>query len=953
MTAASLESFRTFGSLLHYLRRRARLTQRELAITVGYSEAHISRLESDQRLPDMTTLIALIIPALDLDADALAVARLVELAAAARGESLNGTSVTLSQTAERRTTSAIGAIEAVPPLPTVMVEGAALARLRERLHHERTLLLCGWAGVGKTTLAAALAHSQTAKPVFWLTLTTGITASVDVLIRQLALFLLSLGDDTLLTLAEHAPDADAALPLDQQMTMLSGALARRSALLCFDNVQVISDDPALLQVIQHLAACSPATILLISREQLELPGVGSFTLDGLTVDEARSLLDGLHAQLSPAQAQGLIACTGGNPMLVRLALGQCRDPASNTLLIEHLATEPQVANYLVQTTLAQVAPDTRTLIDWLAVIGQPVNLYDEALLELIQSVDGPDHWTSALAELSRRHLIDHPARATLPPLLRDHVYATMIGKRERRRRLHHITAEWLERTAGDAVAAARHYVRAGALQSATVVLSSQIEAVLMRGQAYAAAAVVDEMLVVARRTDQELLLPLLNLRGDLLVHTLRAAEAETNYREALTLTTQPTVRAHLVWRMAGSLLQRGHVAETLRLTEESAAALAPSDALLRAYLATTSSKALLMLSRLAEAEARASEALLLATSFNGNLGPVIAEIRARAGATVAIVMQITGRRDAAIAQWLQVIAAAAAAGLERIRPRCIGNLANIQFEQGQFTATLNSCHEALAGLRQIGDSYALARVLHTLSLIHHARAEWRLALTMIDESCAIKRTTGDRQGVYNSLNQRANVLIAMGHVVEAQALAEQILVESGATAEPRSSCMCLHTLAMCQLLLGNYSAAAASLALVRNMPVSRTDDRINHFLRNRQGVLALLQDGPAAATQVLAETLPPATDLETMLEHQLVLSLVALVQGQGVSVHALTDRVAKQAIAAEYPLYRMAAQRIATATPAMPLARLPWLLWCATNEPLLMPQDQPAPRQLLREYADE
>ena len=40
----------TFGNLLRFLRKRAQLTQRELAIAVGYSEAHISRLEGEERL---------------------------------------------------------------------------------------------------------------------------------------------------------------------------------------------------------------------------------------------------------------------------------------------------------------------------------------------------------------------------------------------------------------------------------------------------------------------------------------------------------------------------------------------------------------------------------------------------------------------------------------------------------------------------------------------------------------------------------------------------------------------------------------------------------------------------------------------------------------------------------------------------------------------------------------
>jgi transcriptional regulator with XRE-family HTH domain len=39
------DSFQSFGDLLKYLRRRERLTQLELSINVGYSEAQIGRLE--------------------------------------------------------------------------------------------------------------------------------------------------------------------------------------------------------------------------------------------------------------------------------------------------------------------------------------------------------------------------------------------------------------------------------------------------------------------------------------------------------------------------------------------------------------------------------------------------------------------------------------------------------------------------------------------------------------------------------------------------------------------------------------------------------------------------------------------------------------------------------------------------------------------------------------------
>ncbi len=84
--AISLDKFTTFGDLLKYLRRRAGLTQRELSIAVGYSDAQISRLEQNQRLPDPAIIEARFIPALFLEHEPQIVRRLMELAADVRRE---------------------------------------------------------------------------------------------------------------------------------------------------------------------------------------------------------------------------------------------------------------------------------------------------------------------------------------------------------------------------------------------------------------------------------------------------------------------------------------------------------------------------------------------------------------------------------------------------------------------------------------------------------------------------------------------------------------------------------------------------------------------------------------------------------------------------------------------------------------------------------------------------
>src|SRR4026209_4194 len=79
-------TFQTFGDLLKYLRRRQRLTQLELSIAVGYSEAQIGSLEKNQRLPDLTAVKALFVPALHLENEPELIQQFLELAQSARQE---------------------------------------------------------------------------------------------------------------------------------------------------------------------------------------------------------------------------------------------------------------------------------------------------------------------------------------------------------------------------------------------------------------------------------------------------------------------------------------------------------------------------------------------------------------------------------------------------------------------------------------------------------------------------------------------------------------------------------------------------------------------------------------------------------------------------------------------------------------------------------------------------
>ena len=74
------ESINSFGAMLKYLRRSARLTQRDLGQATGYTEAHICRLGKNMRPPDVATLAALFVPALELESRPELTGRLLQLA---------------------------------------------------------------------------------------------------------------------------------------------------------------------------------------------------------------------------------------------------------------------------------------------------------------------------------------------------------------------------------------------------------------------------------------------------------------------------------------------------------------------------------------------------------------------------------------------------------------------------------------------------------------------------------------------------------------------------------------------------------------------------------------------------------------------------------------------------------------------------------------------------------
>ena len=258
-------SFASFGELLRYLRQRARLTQDELGLAVGYSRAHLARLESNQRAPEVSAVQARFIEALHLEKEAEWAAQLVALATAAHAE----VPVDLSPEPDAPAPTQIP-----NNLPIAMTSfigrDEELAELKRLLPTTKLLTLTGTGGTGKTRLALQLVGEiiEAYPDGVWLVELAPLTDSALVAQAVAA---------TLNVPVPHGQDTT---------TALVARLRDKRFLILLDNCEHVID--ACTQLANAILRSSPLTqILATSREALDIAGELAWRVPSLQMPDPK------------------------------------------------------------------------------------------------------------------------------------------------------------------------------------------------------------------------------------------------------------------------------------------------------------------------------------------------------------------------------------------------------------------------------------------------------------------------------------------------------------------------------------------------------------------------------------------------------------------------------------------------------------------------------------------
>jgi serine/threonine protein kinase/tetratricopeptide (TPR) repeat protein len=350
--------------------------------------------------------------------------------------------------------------------------------------------LVGMAGVGKSTLAYALAR-RVSSPEHVFRFTFNGVESEDQFIWAFAEFFARRGHAGLWTQLHSVHTGPGNLPPAAQMIGdVIELLQTESYTLLFDDLHLAPTDHLVETLVswlrEHPGSNNPQIIMTSRQFPAYLPGSAIFTLQGLRLDEAHIMLERRGVLLEPELAERLWTRTEGNPQLLTLAIQALKYAADPTQLIDRLISAREAADldrYLRLTIFDELSEDEREVMAAIALEGGV-----PTTSAAVSAILGRKVWRSTLSGLRDRHLViadDIEGRTFRQHAIVQEFYRDQLEEDERYA-MHRQASGYYDEHGDDPLRAAWHAASAGDSERTVVLLEPNRSKLLNRGQAGAA-----------------------------------------------------------------------------------------------------------------------------------------------------------------------------------------------------------------------------------------------------------------------------------------------------------------------------------------------------------------------------------------------------------------------------------------------------------------------------------